>query len=168
MASQTVRVEGLRGVLDTLKALPPEIVSKAGGPVKLALKKAAEVLRDEARANVRRIVSDPNASGIEESTGLLEQNIVAARTRPAPGLNGERYLVRVRKKRYTDKPGKPVVTPQVGRLLEYGTETRQPMPWLRPAFDAKKQEAVDTFVREVNSRAEKIIAKLSREAARKK
>lgn len=168
MAREGFRIEGLRGVLDTLKALPPEIVSKAGGPVKLALKKAAEVLRDEARANVRRIVSEPNAGGLDESTGLLEQNIVATRGKPPQGKNGERYLVRVRRKRYTDKTGKPVVTPQVGRLLEYGTERRRPLPWLRPAFDAKKNEVVATFVREMTQRTEKIIAKLARQAARKK
>ena len=164
MARETVRVEGLNGVLDALRSLPGEIVSKNGGPVKLALKKAAEVLRDEARGNVRRIVSEPNAAGLDESTGLLEKNIVATRGKPPQGKNGERYLVRIRRKRYEEKEGKPVVTPQVGRLLEYGTDTRQPMPWLRPAFDAKKGEALRVFVDEMQKRTAAAIKKAERMA----
>lgn len=172
MASQTVRVEGLRGVLDTLKALPPEIVSKAGGPVKLALKRAAELIRDEAKSNVRRIIDTPNVGGGNDSTGLLLLSLQAKRGRMRRGVNGESFVVSIKRgQKYPDfrqsKKGDLTAT-QIGRQLEYGTERREPMPWLRPAFDSKKQEAVDTFVREVTTRAQRIIDKLSREADRKK
>ena len=169
MASETVHLEGLRGTLDMLKRLPPELVSKAGGPVKLALKKAAEVLRDAARANVQRIIDEPNLDEqATKSTGLLKKSIVAARGKMPPGLKGERYSVRIRKnQKYPETRGKGLTAVQIGRQLEEGTERRDPKPWLRPAFDEKKGAAVDTFVSEVNRRGQALIDKLDREAKAK-
>lgn len=169
MASETVHLEGLRGTLDMLKRLPPELVSKSGGPVKLALKKAAEVLRDAARANVQRIIDEPNLDEQpSKSTGLLKKSIVAARGKMPPGLKGERYSVRIRKnQKYPETRGEGLTAVQIGRQLEEGTERRDPKPWLRPAFDEKKQAAVDTFVTEVNRRGQALIDKLDREAKAK-
>jgi len=170
MARETVQLLGLTGVLEALEALPPEVVSKAGGPVKLSLKRAAEVLRAEAIANVNKIVQDPNANGLpSDSTGLLAANIVATRGKALRGPEkGEQYRVRIRRKAYqVEGDAKPVNTIQVGRLLEYGTEKRQPMPWLRTAFDAKKNEATQVFVSEMNRRVEAVIKKLEREQRRK-
>ena len=169
MPIETVHLEGLRGTLDMLKRLPPELVSKAGGPVKLALKKAAEVLRDAARANVQRIIDEPNLDEqASKSIGLLKKSIVAARGKMPPGLKGERYSVRVRKnQRYPASRGKDLTAVQIGRQLEFGTEKRQPKAWLRPAFDEKKGQAVDTFVSEVNRRGQALIDKLDREAKAK-
>lgn len=169
MPTETVHLEGLRGTLDMLKRLPPELVSKSGGPVKLALKKAAEVLRDAARANVQRIIDEPNLDEqATKSTGLLKKSIVAARGKMPPGLKGERYSVRIRKnQKYPETRGEGLTAVQIGRQLEEGTERRDPKPWLRPAFDEKKGAAVDTFVSEVNRRGQALIDKLDREAKAK-
>src|SRR5690606_194908 len=94
----TMDVKGLDGVLQTLQSLPPEIVSKRGGQVKLALAKAARVIRDQAKANVRAIVAEPNKDGRpSKSTGALEQSIIATRGKMRGGIKGERYLVRIPK-----------------------------------------------------------------------
>jgi len=169
MSRQTVRIEGLVGVLDMLNQLPPQIVSKAGGPVRLALKKGAEVLRDEARMNVRGIVADPNVDGLpSDSTGLLESNIVSNRSKPIPGVKGERYVVRVRNKPYEVSSGaKSVSTPQVARLLEFGSERMQPQPWLRPAFDSKKNEALDVFSADLRRRVDVVVKRLQRKAKKR-
>lgn len=173
MARETIRVEGLSEVLQALRGLPPEIVSKAGGPVKLALKRAADVLLQQAKANVRAIIDTPNASGEDESTGLLLLSLRAARMKkPAWLRNGEAYAIGVKpgQKYPAAKQSKKgdVNATQVGRLLEYGNENRAPMPWLRPAFDARKGEAIDTFNREVTSRTQKIIKKLENVGARRR
>lgn len=171
MPTETVKIVGLEGVLDVLRKLPAEVVSKAGGPIKFGVKAAAEVLRDEAKRNVRKIVTDPNRDGLpSDSTGKLEANIVAARSKMPPGVNGERFLVRVRRKPYEVSPGaKPVTTPQVGRLLEYGHERMEdPKPWLRPAFDTKKAEALRVFVSEVKKRTDAAIKRLERQARTKR
>lgn len=172
MATVAFRVEGLKGVIDTLKQLPPEVVSKRGGPVRAALRKAAVVIQKQEIENLQAIILEPNKDSSDRSTGLLEKNIVVSRSRFRNGANGERYLVRVRRKVYPgqapksnrrQKGAKNVVTSQVARLLEYGTVRRTPRPFIRPAFDAKKQEAVDTFVTETNKGIERIVKKLERQ-----
>lgn len=164
MASVSVKIKGLEGVLKTLNELPPEIVSKGGGPVRKALRKAAVVMQKEVKQNLQVIIAQPNVDGeASESTGLLDQNIVITRGKGSQKINGERYTVRVRNKAYTNKKGKRVTTAQNARLLEYGTERRQAHPFIRPAFEAKKGEVLSTFVTEINKDIARIVKKLERQ-----
>jgi HK97 gp10 family phage protein len=161
-----------------LKALPPEIVSKAGGPVKFGLKKAADVIKNEVKANVRKVVAEPNLGGLpSKSTGALEESIITKRIRPAPGVKGERMLVAIRsgaKRQYGNtranrRSGKVGKTYEespptfYGHMLEYGTAKMKPHPFIRPAFDSKKGEAVSVFVRETTKRIEAVVKKLDRQ-----
>ena len=57
-----VKLPGLEGVLDTLKSLPPELVSKRGGPVLAALKKGAKVIQLQEKANLRAAIAHTTAS----------------------------------------------------------------------------------------------------------
>lgn len=169
MATESFRIEGLAGVLDALKKLPPEIVSKAGGPVKHALKTGIGVLRDEAKLNVRKIIDQPNKSGGDESTGLLLLSIAERRTRPTMNQRGEAFILAIRRnQRYPAKFGQNVTAAQVGRQLEFGTEKRRPMPWLRPAFDAKKQAATDAFVTAIRARTQAVIDRVAKQARTKR
>ena len=166
MARETVKIEGLDGVLKTLRELPPEVVSKNGGPVRSALAKAARMMRDEAAANVQKIIDAPNIGELPtESIGLLEKSIQARRGR-LKGEKGELYVVRIKPKQmYPDKfqdKRNSVSAAKVGRQLEYGTEKRMPMPWLRPAFDAKKGQVITLFVSELNKKLGAIVRKLAR------
>lgn len=169
MAVETVHIEGLRGVLDALKRLPPEIVSKAGGPVKLALKAAAKILRVQAQENVQRIIDEPNLGDKpSKSIGLLKKSLIESRGKMPSGVNGERYVVRIKaNQRYPSQRGEDLTAAQIGRQLEFGTEKRQPKPWLRPAFDQKKEAAVQEFVTQMNTRVTKIIKKIDAEASAK-
>lgn len=166
-----VEIRGLTGVLDALKSLPPEIVSKRGGPVRASLRAAANVLRDEAKANVARIIAEPNVDGDNRSTGLLHKSIQTKRSKLKSGVNGEAFVVGIRRgQKYPDsrQGRKEVVTAvQVGRLLEYGTEKRKPMPWLRPAFDAKGSAALARFSEEMQKRTTAAIKKAEKLAAAK-
>ena len=164
MASVTVKLTGLEGVMKTLQSLPAEIVSKGGGPVRRALRKASVVMQKEVKQNLQTIIAEPNADGeVSESTGLLDKNIVITRGKGRQKIKGERYTVRVRNKPYTNKKGKRVTTAQNARLLEYGTERRKAYPFIRPAFEAKKGEVLSTFVTEVNKDISRIVKKLERQ-----
>ena len=143
-----ISVHGLRGVLEMLKSLPPEIVSKRGGPVKRALAKGARVIREQAALNLRTAI-DRNGS---VSTGLLEKNLVVTRGKQPTGTKGERYLVRVRRKAYDgekltrrQKAGKRVTTHKTASLLEYGSSHQQATPWLRPAVQQRGGEAINVI-----------------------
>lgn len=148
MARESVRIEGLDAVLRRLKALGLE-ASKRGGPVRKAVRAGAVVIQKEAQANVRRIVATPNIGGVDYSTGLLEKSIKPQRAKAnRNGLKGETFLVTVpRRARYpiTKKTPSGIGVATVGKMLEYGTPKRQPMPWMRPAFHAKKAEAVQVM-----------------------
>lgn len=52
-----MKISGVDGVLNTLRSLPSEIVSKRGGPVKLALAKGARFLRDKEKAALRSAIA---------------------------------------------------------------------------------------------------------------
>lgn len=153
-----VKLQGLDGVLATLRSLPPEIVSKRGGPVKLALAKGARILRDEARQNLRAAIAQ---GGDEQSTGLLEQNVVATRGKAPHGGGGERYLVRVRRKTYPDRTGKPVTTHKTAHLLEYGSLHQPATPWLRPAVLAKGEEVISVVTADLLRRIDLVVKKLA-------
>lgn len=163
MARETFRIEGLDAAVKTLRALPAELVSKRGGPVRTALQKAAKMIQLEEQQRLQGIIDQENEAGRpSESTGLLKANIVVKRGRLGGGEKGELYSVSVRRKSYPADKGPRVTTPQVARLLEYGTAKRAPLPFIRPAFEATKGRVVPLFVAELNKRLAGIVKKLHR------
>lgn len=156
-----LKLKGLDGVLETLKALPPEVVSKRGGPVKTALRKGAVVILKQAQANLQTVTANATESGKKESTGLLLKNVVVTRGKPPAGENGERYLLRVRRKGYPRKGGGSVSTQKTGTWLEYGTSEQPAEPWLRPAFSAKAEEAIRTASAELVKGIDRVVRKLA-------
>lgn len=161
-----LQLTGLNGVLDTLRQLPAEVVSKRGGPVKASLRKGALVLLREAKLNLARATNDLDADGEESSTGLLQKNLIASRGKAPTSGNGERYLVRVRRKTYPDRKGKPVTTLASANLLEYGSSQQPAEPWLRPAFQSKAEEAIRTVEKELVAAVDRIVKKLARQNRR--
>jgi HK97 gp10 family phage protein len=158
-----MKLEGLDGVLDLLKQLPPEVVSKRGGPVKSALRKGAVVILKQEQANLRAVTANATSSEKIESTGLLLKNLVVTRGKAPTSGKGERYLVRVRRKAYLRKGGgKAVTTLQTANLLEYGSEKQPAEPWIRPAFAAKAEEAIRTVELEVVKGIDRVVKKLAK------
>jgi len=161
MVQVTVQLRGLNGVLETLKALPPEVVSKRGGPVKKALRKGALVILREAMLSLARS-TEALGTDDHESTGLLLSALIASRGKPPPAENGERYLVRVKRKKY-QRRGVTVTTQQTAEWLEYGTEKQPAEPWLRPAFNAKAQEAIGVIEQETVREVKRVVDKLAKQ-----
>lgn len=154
-----MKIEGAAGIIETLNSLPPEVVSKRGGPVKLALAKGARLLRDEAKKNLRAQI----ARNGDESTGLLEKNVIASRGKAPFGGRGERYLVRVKRKTYPGRTGKPVTTLKTANLLEYGSAHQPATPWLRPAFMSKRAQVVDVVIADLRRRIDLVVRKLAQQ-----
>lgn len=156
-----LKLTGLDGVLETLKSLPPEIVSKRGGPVKAALRKGALVILKQEQANLRAVMGHQVDGERVLTTGLLLKNLIVSRGKPPSDGKGERALVRVKRKTYTRKgKGKPVTTLKTAQLLEYGSSTQPAEPYIRPAFNAKAAEAIRTVETDLARRVDKIAAKL--------
>ena len=151
-----MNLSGVDGILKTLKSLPAEVVSKRGGPVKLALAKGARLLRNEVKKNLRAVISS------DESTGLLEKNIIASRGKAPTVGNGERYLVRVKRRTYIDRTGKPVTTLKTANILEYGSEKQTAKPFIRPAAVSKAQQTINIVTTDLKMRLDKVVKDLAR------
>lgn len=143
-----VQLNGLDTVLATLNKLPKEVVSKRGGIVRQAVFAGARVIRVEARKNLTKATSNARKDGNNAvSTGLTAKNIVIRRKNMLNGEKGERALLTVA---YKPHPGykskfrkKPIKFNDIAFMLEYGTSKQRAEPWLRPAFNAKKEQAID-------------------------
>ena len=156
-----LNLSGVDGVLDTLRSLPAEVVSKRGGPVKSALRKGAQVIQRAAKANLQAAITGTGDDGRRLSSGLLIKNLVVTRGKSPMGGKGERYLVRVRRKAYPDRSGKPVTTLLAAQIMEYGSVKQAPQPWLRPAASAKAQEAVNVATAELTKAIDRVVKKLA-------
>jgi len=180
------KVTGMDNVLDLLRQLPPEVVSKNGGPVRTSLRAGALVIAEQARANVRKVVSEPNVDGKpSRSTGALEASIVVTRARKgafAKSGTGEKFIVWVKKgaaKKYINnlknrRAGRTTwtsakeYTPEgptfYGRFLEYGTKKMREHQWLRPAFAQKREEAAAKIEATLVKRLDRLVKRLSKTA----
>lgn len=120
--AETVKLEGLNDIAKKLKALPVKLQRK--------------VLTKSLRAGSRLIVSDAKRR-VPKDTGKLKRNI-ATRVR-RKGSKGERALqVYVRRRGKKEDPKNAFYW----TFLEFGTRYISPRPFLRPAFEANKTEAV--------------------------
>lgn len=162
------QLKGVDGLINLLKSLPPEVVSKRGGPVKSALAKTARKLRDYAKQNLARSIKENG----DESTGLLLKSVIASRGKPPSGGKGERYLVRVKNKAYLQDALKSTkknrgkakrnTTLQTANLMEYGSKRQQARPWLRPAGMQHGQELLDFGAAELVRQVDKIVKDLAK------
>lgn len=160
MATTTVHVKGLNELLETLKRLPPEIVSKNGGPVRTAARNAMKVMQKRAVENVQLIVDQPNADGsTPDNSKTLEKAIIVSRMKPTPGFKGEIFKLRV--KRGAKAPNGQTAN-KYGGVLEFGYEGVAAKPWMRPAFDATKETVVATFEAELGKRIDAAIKKAAK------
>jgi hypothetical protein len=166
-------IQGLDGALEMLKSLPPEVVSKNGGPVRVALRKAATMLAKQAQANFVSAVAQAGKSGITDSSGFTAAQIKAKRGRKMPrGIRGERQLVTVR---YVLHPSgnkfrnRPVRANDIAFIMEHGSKmengtSRQPAtPWLRPAYESKRGEAVAIVQRELPLAIQRVVKRLAKQ-----
>lgn len=145
-------VAGLEGLLETLKSLPPEIVSRAGGPVRASLRKSGVIFQKAYQENIRAIVDEPNKDGsTPDNSGTLEKAVIVSRRKPVPGFKGEIFAVRV--KRGAKAPNGQTAN-KYGGVLEFGYENVPAKAPMRKAFESNKGQALETFVSEMRKRVD--------------
>lgn len=164
-----VKIEGLNGILETLKKLPPEVVSKRGGPVLKALNRAARIIRNQARQNFKRNGATPGKTGVNWSTGFTEKYIINKRAKMfASGPKGERVVITVKSVPHPSggkfgRSKRPIKTNDVAFIMEYGSAKQPAEPWLRPAFDAKKEEAMVVMKSHLLKEIDKVTKRLAQQ-----
>ena len=140
----TVNITGLKELQQALNQLPLEIQKR---PLRSAVSAGAKVILDEA---IRRAP--------QGETGNLRKALYRYRSRSQSGKGQETFLVGVRKgkKEYVDsaknrrfgRVGKKYTVEGEAfywRFIEFGTSKMPARPFLRPAFESKKNQAVETI-----------------------
>lgn len=152
-----IDIKGLDGVLETLKQLPKEVASsKQGGIVNLAMRKGARLMQAKQKELLQAAI---NKNG-SESTGLLMKNLQIKRGRN--NGKGHKLVLTVRRKSYPRKSKgekRPASTRQTAQLLEYGSSTQPSTPWIRPAFTATAETAIQTIADDLKKRVDKAAQK---------
>ena len=157
-----VKLEGMRGLLETLQQLPPEVVSKNGGPVKTALRKGALIILAQAKTNLQNVTRAASPDK-QYSTGHLLANVVAQRSKPPSGMNGEAYRIRVRSRQAYPRKGAKVTAWKTGHALEYGSVKQPAEPWLRPAAASRYHEAMHTMKSELIKGIDRVQKRLAKQ-----
>ena len=167
MAVETVTVTGLRETLAALDDIRQQISAqgvkvKNANPLRAALRQGANVILKQARANVAAIIATPNVNGRNISTGTLMRAIKVRRPnrRFWRGRHDELARVYVDHKMYYSLARAGLKfrrANDIAWMLEFGTERRAPMPFMRPAFESKKAAAVETFRAEFERRVLQLI-----------
>lgn len=106
-----------------------------------------------------RVIANEAKKLVPVDTGNLKKNIRTANLKPnQPGLQETAVGVRVK--------GKKDDSAYYFRFLEFGTAHMAPRPFLRPAFETKKQEAAgkikDQLAKRLDAEAKKIGATIGR------
>ena len=155
----TVKVEGLKELAERLRSFGPKL---ARNGLRAAVSAAAQVIRKEAQDRV------------PVDTGLLRSEIYRKQIREQSSDTKQTYYVGVRKykKKYANtkhnirkgritQSGKSLKTYETQdafywRFLEFGTPKMAARPFMRPAFESKKNEAVERMKEKLAERIKKI------------
>jgi HK97 gp10 family phage protein len=142
MMATLYKVDGLKALQTALQELP-----KATGRnvMQRTLIKAAKPIEAAAIAKV------------PVATGQLKESITTSTrlTRRQRGQHQKRSLVEVF-----------VGSSSIGTLVEYGTHDTAPQPFMRPAFDGNKQQALNIIKTEMGTEIAKAAQRLAKKAAK--
>ena len=143
----TFSITGLADLEKRLQDFPDKL---ARNVLRKAMASGAAVIRDEARRLAPK------------DTGEMARDIMIKRAKQTKGSNGFEYQVFVRtgkKSRLAGKKRNVSRDSFYWRFQEFGTSKMPAHPFMRPAFDAKKEAAVEAI-------RDRLAAEIENEAAK--
>lgn len=155
MMKDSVELKGLDSLLKKIESVKYEAKRKGG---RFALRKAAQVMRDEARRGAQQI--DDPATGRSIANNIVER--WNGRMFKRTGDLG--FRVGVQGGAVLPKKGEPVdksagaVSP-AWRLVEFGTSKMRAQPFFRRAGERSAQRATDVFIQEFGKSLDRAIKK---------
>lgn len=141
--AEIVHVEGLAEFAQALKMLPANI---ARNVLRGAVAAGAKVIVDEAKAKAPIYTGAVSAG--HPPPGTLRRSIIRKQIRELSDLTRQTIYVTVRKGakyRQQGKKGNLSQDAYYAGWVEFGNSKMAAKPFMRPAFESKKQEAVDTM-----------------------
>lgn len=161
-----VEVQGAREIAAAMRELPRRVDRKI---LNAGLLAGARLVRDEARA-IAPVLKNPDPRW---RPGTLKKAIQAATIAASRTPYAGEVIVRVRKltqariaklKRSAAKRGRSVnpIDPYYWFWVEFGTAKMKAQPFMRPAFEAQKNRAVDAAMQVFRDKVQLEIQKLGR------
>lgn len=160
--AESFRIEGLAQLNATLRALPERLEKNV---VLGALRAAAQVIRKDAMSRVP-VLQSPHQN---RKPGTVRRAITVRRSRTAKnsvyvGVAGlSRKSIAAFKASGAQKGATNPDDPYYWIFLEFGTAKMAARPFLRPAFEARKFEAIRRFEEYMKKRLVKEAQKLARD-----
>ena len=146
------KVEGLAELAKALRELPDR-VAKNG--LRVSVYAGAKVIRDEARMRAPKAaeVLGPN----QPPPGTLKRSVIMKHVRELSGGGRQTFYVLVRhgkKYRNQGKRGNLSQDAWYWRFVEFGTRKMAARPFLRPALESRRRQAVDAIKQRLTQRIE--------------
>ena len=155
----SMRVDGLKELEWALKELPKELTGKAGGPVKLALKAAAQPVLETAQGKAM----------VHSKTGTL-MGALKVQRHPRPKYLNEIYGVGVDPGKRPEK-GAPQDTgkPWYAMIVEYGGRGKSgPLKgFMRQSLEVNREKSTKIYATKLATGIERIARKVGNENARR-
>lgn len=157
MANVTVEIEGLKELQAKLLELPQKVAKNA---LRSAVNAGASVIRKEAKQRAPQYTGKVSAG--HPPPGTLKRSVISKYIRELSNNFQSTFFVTVRKgKKYRGqgKKGDKSQDAYYAYFVEYGTSKMTAKPFLRPAFEAKKEEALQAMVSKLKERLDEEAAK---------
>jgi HK97 gp10 family phage protein len=135
VATTIIHVDGLRQLGENMRSLSVKVAKKVSSRT---TSKGAQVIKRRAKANLK---TSPSVD-----TGLLEKNVVIKKLGKRDSKLTSEHIATVKKAAY---PNDPDNTRRVANFVEYGTVKMPAEPFMRPAFDTGKSEALTAMTDEL-------------------
>lgn len=154
-----MQLNGFKELAEAMRELGPRV---AKNYLRSAVATGAAVIRDEAKM-IAPVSTPGEKSAGQAPSGTLKRAISIKRNRDAKDIFSVKYSVFVR------SAGSQKGVKAYGRLdafyarfVEFGTSKMAPHPFLRPAFDHKKEAAVTAIGVRLDERIQQTAAELSK------
>lgn len=161
---EITRIEGLDGLLETLRRMPPELIKGARSPVVFGLRRGANVIRDQARANA------PKRTGAMAKSIATRRANARQRRKAKAATGADEYFtvgIAPRRGKYSNTRRNRGLG-RVGqsydfdgwtyywRFIEMGTKRMPAKPFLSPAGEAKGPEAAKVIAEQIREGIDRI------------
>lgn len=155
------KIHGVNELADRLEGIGSDMKRKSG---RFALRKAANVVRDKAKANAKRLDDPVSAADISENIAVRwsgkhfrQTGELKFKVGVMGGAGGS-----AKSARYASLPGGDT---RHWRHLEFGTENMAAKPFMRTALSASIQAASDEFVRQYHKSLDRALKRAAKKAA---
>lgn len=132
--SVSVRIDGLKELADKLRDLGPKIGRSA---LRAGVRTGAALVRDEAKLRA------------PVDTGVMRRAVFVKQVRQQSSATQQTFHVFVRSGKRFEKKN---INAYYWRHVEFGTVKMAAKPFLRPAFEARKGQAVDAIADRIRER----------------